>query len=318
MIEYLACGNIMSDQVEYEDGTISRFNIGGPALYALAGIRLWTNKCKLVTQTGADYLDTYGKWMDDNGLTHESILVEAEKVSRFTLQYRPEDRGFQYDAHQTQEYLGFLKTHPYHIDAAATSAVKGMYMAQNLDRVFWRNLAKVKDKHGFKIMWEIEYSAGVMDHPEKLERIKDVLQVADMWSINRNEASHLFGIPRERDEDIINELMKLPAELTLYRVGERGAYAVTPSQAFFCPRIDPLGDSVDPTGCGNNSTGAAMYAWVEGYSPDMIVAMANVSAGYNAAQHGPYPVFTPEVMQSALELAAHYQKNVVKEVTIRR
>ena len=43
MIEYLACGNIMSDQVEHEDGTFSPWHIGGPALYALAGIRLWTD-----------------------------------------------------------------------------------------------------------------------------------------------------------------------------------------------------------------------------------------------------------------------------------
>ena len=135
--------------------------------------------------------------------------------------------------------------------------------------------------------------------------------MADMWSINRNEASS-FRNSRERDEDIINELMKPPAEFTLYRVG-KGCLCGDPFPAFFCPRIDPLGDSVDPTGCGNNSTGAAMYAWVEGYSPDMVVAMANVSAGYNAAQHGPYPVFTPEVMQSALELAAHYQKMLLKK-----
>jgi len=32
MIEYLACGNIMSDQVEHEDGTFRPWHIGGPAL----------------------------------------------------------------------------------------------------------------------------------------------------------------------------------------------------------------------------------------------------------------------------------------------
>ena len=40
MIEYLSCGNIMSDTVARDDGTFSSENIGGPALYALAGIRL--------------------------------------------------------------------------------------------------------------------------------------------------------------------------------------------------------------------------------------------------------------------------------------
>lgn len=320
MIEYLACGNIMSDRVEHEDGTFSPWHIGGPALYALAGIRLWTDKCKLVTQTGADYVETYGRWLDENGLSHESVLVEAERVNRFTLRYRPDDQGFTYEAHQTHEYLGYLKTHPYHIDAAAGPGVKGMYWAQNLDRVVWKNLAKVKEKHGFQIMWEIEYGGSVRDLPRefKLERIPEILEIADMWSINHNEASHLFDIPRDEDERIIRELMKLPAKFTLYRVGRRGAYAVTKTQAFFCPSVQPFGASVDPTGCGNNSTGAALYAWVEGYSPDMVVAMANVSAGYNAAQHGPYPRFTPEVMQQALQLAEYYREHAVQEVIIRR
>lgn len=300
----------MSDTVARDDGTFSSENIGGPALYALAGIRLWTDKCKLVTQTGSDYIGTYGKWMDDNGLSHESILVEVEEVTRITLKYNPADRGFQHTPHKSQEYLGYQKTHPYHIDAAATPAVKGVYMAQNVDRIVWRNLEKIKEKYGFKLMWEIEYSANMEGETDKLRKIRNVLGVADMWSINHNEASDLFHIPRDQDEDIINELMKLRTGLTLYRVGERGAYAVTPSQACFCPRLNVFGGSTDPTGCGNNSTGAAMYAYTEGYEPALVVAMANVSAAFNAAQYGPYPVFTPEVMAIARRLANEYREKV--------
>ncbi len=33
--EYLACGDIMSDLVELEDGSLSEKNMGGAALYAL-------------------------------------------------------------------------------------------------------------------------------------------------------------------------------------------------------------------------------------------------------------------------------------------
>ena len=66
MIEYLACGNIMSDIVENAQGEVSPIHIGGPAMYALAGIRMWTKNCKLVAQAGEDYRNTYGRWMDDN------------------------------------------------------------------------------------------------------------------------------------------------------------------------------------------------------------------------------------------------------------
>ena len=30
-IEYLACGNIMSDRIEDENGNVSEWNMGGPA-----------------------------------------------------------------------------------------------------------------------------------------------------------------------------------------------------------------------------------------------------------------------------------------------
>ena len=74
-VEYLACGNIMSDRIQSEDGSYSEWNMGGPAFYALSGMRIWTPQVKLVCKTGADYADSYGRWMDDNGVTRESVRV---------------------------------------------------------------------------------------------------------------------------------------------------------------------------------------------------------------------------------------------------
>lgn len=316
MTEYLACGNIMSDIVE-QNGVESEMHIGGPAMFALSGMRLWTRSCKLVAQAGADYKDTYGRWMDDNGLTHESILVELEKTTCHKLIYNREDGGFNYVALADNQYMGYLKTHPGHIDAAASSGVRAIYMANNTDRIVWKKLNEVKKKYGFKIMWEIEYGYDYQnaDTREALQRITETAGYADMFSINHNEASHLFGIPREDDVAIIRELQKLPVELTLYRVGERGAFAVTPTEAYFCGCVNPLGRSVDPTGCGNCSTGAAAYAHAAGYDPAMVVVMANIAAGYNAAQYGPYPVYTEEVMQQAVKMAQELYKQV-KEIKI--
>lgn len=316
MIEYLACGNVMSDIVE-KDGAESQLHIGGPAMFALSGMRLWTSNCKLVTQLGADYRDTYGKWMDDNGLTHESMLVELEKTTCHKLVYDRKDGGFNYKPMADNQFMGYLKTHPYHIDAAATNDVRAIYMANNTDRVVWKKLYEVKRKYGFKIMWEVEYGYDCMktDADDVLDRIMETAEYADMFSINHNEASHLFGIPREDDEAIIRELQKLPVELTLYRVGERGAFAVTPTEAYYCGRVDPLGDGVDPTGCGNCSTGAAAYAHAAGYGPQMTVAMANIAAGYNAAQYGPYPVYADEVMRQAKKMA-HQLCSQVKKMAI--
>ncbi|MBR3350180.1 MAG: hypothetical protein IKG55_08920, partial [Solobacterium sp.] len=131
-----------------------------------------------------------------------------------------------------------------------------------------------------------------------------------MWSMNRNEASDIFGIPSENDEDIINELMKFEGvELCYYRVGSKGAYAVTPTNAYFCPSID-ITESVDAMGCGNNSTAAAMYAWCETGNPLMTAVMASISAGFNCAQAGPWPVFTEADTALANRLAKEWYEKL--------
>ncbi len=299
MIAYLACGNIMSDNVIAADGSESGWHIGGPALFALSGARLYTENCKLVTRTGADYVDSYGKWMEDNGLTCESIRVECDHYTRHILDYQREDGGYNWRSVYGAQALGYIKTNPDDIDAAASTSVKGMYMAQNLDRVYWSKLEKIIEKNGIKMMWEIEYSDSIAYFRDPVQRIGEISNIASAWSINHNEASGLFNIPREKDEDIINEIMKLGFGFCLYRVGTRGAYGVTPSNAWFCPSFDPHGPSVDPTGCGNCSTGAAGWAWANGDDPIMTLVKANVASGYNAMQMGPVPVYTDEIMKEA-------------------
>lgn len=307
-ITYLACGNIMSDRIRERDGTYSEWNMGGPAFYALSGMRLWTPEVKLVCKTGADYADSYGKWMDDNHVTRESVRVETEEHTRFTLRYNS-DGTFTPQAHFSMEHLGYLKTHADDIDeAAAGYRIRGMYMAHGCDAAVWKNLRRVKQKHGFRIMWEIEY-AGLyrrrsgISREHMLEKIGHVLETADAWSLNHNEAADLFDLPREDDEAVIHRLQMLPAAFTFYRVGSRGSYAVTKTDAYFVPSVLPAGPAVDPTGCGNCSTGAAGYAYFQGEHPAMAAAMANVAAGFNAAQRGPYPLYTEEKMRLARRTA---------------
>ncbi len=303
MTKYLCCGNIMSDLVIDAKGNRSDPHIGGPAFYALAGVRLWTEDCRLVCHAGADYKELYGGWMRDNHLTSDSVRISAEHCTQHILQYGAPDGTFTWSSRYGDQNLGYLKTKPEEIETAITADTVGFYLAQNTDRIFFEKIAKIKEKHNVKMMWELEYP-----HEEDgLRRVREVISIADMWSLNLTEASLLFGIPREKEEDIIAEIMKMPVEMTLFRVGSRGAYCVTPTQAIFCPSID-IEESMDPTGCGNCSTGAAMYAHLEGFSPAEVVATANIAAGYNVAQYGPYPIFSEEVMRQAHELRVQKTK----------
>lgn len=303
-VEYLACGNIMSDRIQREDGSYTEWHMGGPAFFALSGIRLWTPNVKLVCRTGIDFLEMYGKWMDRNAVPMESVRFELEHHTRFTLTYG-KDGSFKAVPHFTGEHLGYLKTSPREIDEACEGHnIKGIYLAQNTDRIFWEHLKNVKVRRGFKMMWEAEYLPEYIQMPKKgfLEQVRRNLSVAEMWSINHHEASDLFDIPADKDEFIINELQKLPSEMTFYRVGKRGSYVVTKTDAYFYPVVTPF-DDVDPTGCGNNSTAAAMYAYVNGCELKLVGIIANISAGYNANQMGPFLHYTREDTVAAEALA---------------
>ena len=60
--------------------------------------------------------------------------------------------------------------------------------------------------------------------------------------------------------------------------------SVTPDNAIYLPPAP--GPVVDPTGCGNTSTGSALYAYAEGNDPLMVGIMANVASAQNIRQFG--------------------------------
>ena len=64
---------------------------------------------------------------------------------------------------------------------------------------------------------------------------------------------------------------------------------VTKDKAIYLPPAP--GPVVDTVGCGNTSTGAALYAYAEGKAPLMVGIMANVASARNLMQFGVIPEF---------------------------
>ena len=162
--------------------------------------------------------------------------------------------------------------------------VKGVYLAANPDSVFWDELGAIKKRDGFKLMWEIE---SVWARPEFMDLILHAVQFADIFSINLAETQALFGC--ESDEDCIRGLRTLGVDMTLFRVGERGLYVVTKDEAVYLPPAP--GSVVDTVGCGNSSTGGALYAYAEGKDPLTVGLMANIASARNLMQYGLIPEF---------------------------
>ena len=298
-MKYVIGGNVMLDTVRFPDGTEhTRESIGGPATFAYSGVKLFTDDVMQCSRLGEDYHALFDPWIENNKIETSGLKVVSDYCNHSYLVYYPD--GTYGSSHiddqaifgEWMQNLGYMKTSPIDFAAVTTSKTKGIYIAQNCDKVYWDQLGKVKERDGFKIMWEIE---GPSSHKSFLDKVIYACRYVDIFSINIQEAQNLFDVVG--DEACIKNLQKLPVDFTLFRVGERGAYAVTPDQAFL---VEPApGPVIDPTGCGNTSTGAALYAYVEGYDPLMIVIIANVASSYNIRQFGVIPNFA-EVREDAI------------------
>ena len=299
--EYLCAGNVMLDCKDFANARYGcQEFIGGPATFAYTGIRLWTDSVMQASRVGADYEPVFEEWVERNQVETRGFKVVCDRSNHiygFMHAYGAE-RPAAFDRHNLDAWqdFGFMKTTPDDI-AEFTNAgnVKGVYLAQNCDGVFWSKLGQIKRRNGFKLMWEIE---GTWAEKQYLDMVENACQHADIFSINEAEACALFAC--QRDEDCIRGLRTLPVEMTLFRVGKRGLYVVTQQEAIYLPPVP--GPVVDTLGCGNTSTGSALFAYAQGYDPLMVGIMANIASARNIMQYGVIPEFA-EIRQACLAQA---------------
>lgn len=308
--DYVIAGNVMLDKVVFLDGSTSdREHIGGPATFAYSGVRIWTDRVMQCSNLGADYEKLFKPWVKENKVETKGYKVVCDRCNHHIMHFidksgayagpldyeiSEEDKWLKNDAWQD---FGYMKTKPEELEVFTRDKnVKGVYLAQNADRVFWTKMGAIKKRDGFKLMWEIE---APWCHLHYLPDIKEICRDAvDCFSINIQEAQKLFEC--EGEEACIKNLQELDVDFTLFRVGSKGLYVVTPKEAIHvAPAPGPV---VDPTGCGNTSTGSALYAYAEGHDPLMIGIMANVASGQNIRQYGVIPKFEG-LREESLELA---------------
>lgn len=317
--DYVIAGNVMLDKVIFMDGTQSgRESIGGPATFAYSGVRLWTDSVLQCSNLGADYETLFAPWVEKNKIVTDGYKVVCDRCNHMIMAFKDKSGAYfkpgereiseeeRWLKHDSWQDFGYMKTSPEEIEVFTKGKhVKGVYVAQNADHVFWRKMTQIKKRDGFKLMWEIE---GPWAHIHYLNDVREICRNAvDIFSINIAEAQNLFDC--EGDEACIRGLQELDVDMTLFRVGERGAYMVTPTQVFYLPPAP--GPVVDPTGCGNTSTGAALYAYCEGDDPLMVGIRANVASSQNIRQYGVIPDMVgarKESEEMAQKLYAQYRK----------
>lgn len=298
---YGAVGSVFTNRLVFADGRVAEPIMGGASIYALSALLMATPNVVLISGVGADFDRFYGKWFDDNGVSRDALIFRTEKNEYSEVRYLPDGQyecSSIYGAEFRKRVLAELRLGLEDIDPFL-DGLTGLYIGGSWDAESCAKICEMKKRTGTKIMWEMQTHMAELP----IEQTKRCLEFCDIWSLNRPESFALFGVGSEP------EACKRIAELQkpcYYRVGKKGAYMIMDGQCAFAPTVCtvPKEQEIDPTGCGNTSTGGALWAFCEGFSPLGICVWGNVTAGYNVRQYGPYPLMDTDFRREAAQVFA--------------
>lgn len=297
-MKYVVAGPTIVNDIVYADGSRSQGHLGG-SVYCLEGIKIWEDSCLYVSNVGDDFGKFYGTWMEANHCSLAGLQYILPHTQYTQLLYGAEGLHSEHSIYGEEEEAEVEKLDLVSgrvISSCCDADTKGIYVEASETSGFWDEINWIREKTKAKIMWELPTSAAMT--ASRHEKVLECIARSDMYSLNYPEAKALFHM--ETKEDVIEKIKELRIPC-FFRVGSEGSYMIADGQAAFARSVT-VGEIVDPTGCGNCSTAAALYAWCEGNSLYQTARMANISAAYNLLQYGPYPEITDEVRRQAREL----------------
>lgn len=303
-MKYIVAAMSIVNNLHYADGReISRVTGGG--LFMLGGVLTASPDVAFVTAAGSDFEEYHGEFFRRNGLGTEGVHRTLPFTHYTTVTYSPDGSWHEVSIYGRDYEIQNARNTMIHgswIAGLCGPDTEAVYTESGAEELFWNReeVAAVREAAPrAKLMWEIPHYNIFNPHEKPL--VFPALSEADLFSVNLREARELFGVTQERD---VVSAIRDTGKPCFLRLGTRGSCVVFPDhEPVFVPSVG-LERTVDPTGCGNCSTAAAMTGFAEGLSPEMIAARANVAADYNALQLGPYPFFDGLFREKAAAEAA--------------
>lgn len=299
-MDYIIASVAVTDEIHFPDGTSMNQLAGGAGIYALAGIKIWTDQVQLATGVGQDYESLFGDWYEKNGVSMEGLMIKDNKTPHTLINYFENGERQETSLYGNDHFLKIEVTpeelKPYFGEA------KGIYIFKNADKIFWDKILGYRKESNTKIMWEISNEATDF---EKLDLVKEIATQIDIFSINKTEAFTLLNV--ETVEEVIEEFKTWKVPLIFFRQGSLGAYMISGQEVILAQSIKGT-PVVDSTGGGNSSSGAVLYGFCEQESPYIAGIMGSVSAAICIGQYG-----VPEIMDQELRNKAHTMLTKLKE-----
>lgn len=295
-MNYVIVSTSVTDRITLADGTQKGDLLGGAGSYALCGMKLWTDDTLLVTGVGADYKNLYGNWFQSNDISMAGLMVKDPHTAISNVQYQADGERVETPEYGLQHYQK-LEATPEEIGAFSRNA-KGVYIFKENDKHYWDRILALKKEQNFRLMWEI--NAGCANEREQ-DSIREIAQAADVFSINRTEASALFG--GITVDQALEQLNSWGIPMVFFRMGASGAVILSGGKIYRIPSVQNT-LIADVTGGGNSSSAGVFYGYCEGASPVACGVMGSISATACIRQYGVPPIFSAETRARAQCLRA--------------
>lgn len=292
-MRYIIASTAVTDEIRFADGRNVEKVAGGAGIYALCGVKLWCDDVMLATGVGADFDSIYGDWYRKNNLSMEGLIIKDEKTPHTVIQYFEDGEREEIPLYGPDHYKK-IETVPEDLEGYFKSA-KGIYIFKNSDEKYWKQILKYKKNSPAKVMWEIGRDA---TFEENYSLVKGIAGQLDIFSINIGESVKLLG--KKELTDIIKEYQTWGLPLVFLRRGAEGSVMITPEEAVYVPSQTGV-HVADPTGGGNSSSGAVLYGFCEGFSPEICGIMGSISAAMCISQYGVPEEITEEMRENARE-----------------
>lgn len=277
-MNYIVASTAVTDEIHFADKKTVKQVAGGAGIYALAGMKLWTDETLLATGVGADFDSLYGEWFRQNRLSVKGLLIRDEKTPHNIIQYFPDGEREETPLYGAGHYLK-IETRPEDLREYFQTA-KGIYIFKNSRQDYWDKILRYKKNSKAVLMWEIASDSTYYDNKSA---VREIARHVDIFSVNLTESRKLLGSADR--EALIREYQKWRIPLIFLRQGSKGAFMITPDSVVEVPAVKDV-QVTDPTGGGNSSSGAVLYGYAKGYSPEVCGRMGGISAAMCISQYG--------------------------------
>lgn len=298
-MDFIVASTSVTDEIRFADGKTVKKVAGGAGIYALCGIKLWSDCVMPVTGVGQDYKSLYGVWYEKNGISMDGLIIKDDKTPYNVIQYFEDGERSETPLYGAEHYKKIEVT-PKELEPYIQTS-KGVYIFKNSGHDFWDQLLPALEHRTGTVMWEIANDSTCL---ECMEEVKKIAEKIDIFSINLTESCHLFGV--NTLDEVIGRFRQWRTGMIFLRQGSKGAVMITPKEVAFVPAVKDV-KVVDPTGGGNSSSGAVLYGYCNGYSPRECGIMGSIAAAMCLEQFG-----VPEWIHKDRRKKAHHMLEEMK------